>query len=187
MKLRRETMLARRKNESDALQPGTGLAAGVSWATAASRKRQAGFTLLEVMMAMLIGAIGLMGTMAVQQAVTSASKNANDANVALRLATQTLDQLASRSTDTQAIDTARGLAAIATGQWSAVQNVDSRGNISTTALTSSTRALYRWSRQWMVTNNGAGSPYVLSVIVSYNNDSGDTKTTRLDVERRKTW
>jgi type IV pilus assembly protein PilV len=187
MKLRWETMLARRKDERDALQPKTGLAVGLVWSTAAGGRRQAGFTLLEVMMAMLIGAIGLMGTMAVQQAVTSASKNANDANVALRLATQTLDQLASRSTDTQAIDTARGLAAIATGQWSAVQNVDSRGNILATALTPANRPLFRWSRQWMVTNNGAGSPYVLSVIVSYNNDSGDTKTTRLDVERRKTW
>ena len=138
-------------------------------------------------MAMLIGAVGLMGTMAVQQAVTSASKNANDASVALRLATQMLDQLASRSTDTQAIDTARGLATIATGQWSAVQNVDSRGNILATALTNSNRPIYRWSRQWMVTNTNPGAPYVISVIVSYNNDSGDTKTTRLDVERRKTW
>lgn len=138
-------------------------------------------------MAMLIGAIGLMGTMAVQQAVTAASKNSNDASVALRLATQKLDELASRSTDTQAIDTARGLATIATGQWSAIQNVDSRGNVLPTTMTDSNRSIYRWARQWKVTNTNPGAPYVISVIVSYNNDSGDTKTTRLDVERRKNW
>jgi prepilin-type N-terminal cleavage/methylation domain-containing protein len=160
-------MLARRKRESDALQ--------------------SGFTLLEVMMAMLIGAIGLMGTMAVQQAVTAASKNANDASVALRLATQKLDELASRSTDSQAIDTARGLNVLATGQWSAVQNVDSRGNVLATAMTDSNRSAYRWARQWKVLNTGGGAPYVLSAIVSYNNDAGATKTTRLDVERRKNW
>jgi hypothetical protein len=30
-------------------------------------------------------------------------------------------------------------------------------------------------------------PYVVSVIVTYSNDAGDPKTTRLDLERRKSW
>ena len=46
---------------------------------------------------------------------------------------------------------------------------------------------YRWRRQWRVANTGQGLPYVISVIVTYNNDVGDPKTTRLDLERRKAW
>ena len=46
---------------------------------------------------------------------------------------------------------------------------------------------YRWHRQWKVANTGVGLPYVISVIVTYNNDTGDAKTTRLDLERRKSW
>ena len=48
-------------------------------------KREAGFTLLEVMVSMLIGTIGLMGTIAVQQSIISASKNANDAAIAMQI------------------------------------------------------------------------------------------------------
>ena len=46
---------------------------------------------------------------------------------------------------------------------------------------------YRWRRQWKVVNTGVGLPYVISVIVTYDNDVGVPKTTRLDVERRKSW
>jgi hypothetical protein len=52
---------------------------------------------------------------------------------------------------------------------------------------------YRWRRQWKVVDlndpvpANPALPYVISVIVSYNNDVGDIKTTRVDLERRKAW
>lgn len=153
----------------------------------ARRRHDHGFTLLEVMVAMLIGTIALMGTLAVQQAIINASKNANDSAVALRLASQKIEELASRPTDTQNMDAAYGLSPVSGGTWSAIENVDAQGTILRTAVTPANRYTYRWQRQWKVTNTGPSLPYVISVVVTYFNDSGDPKSTRLDMERRKTW
>jgi Tfp pilus assembly protein PilV len=154
---------------------------------------------------MLIGTIGLLGTIAVQQSIISASKNANDAAVAMRLATQKLEELSALNTDTQGADAAVG----GLGNWvlrtgsnwqpidsankSIPQYVDVEGvylrDLSGNAIAPQPSELgrYRWQRQWKVTNTGVGLPYVISVIVTYSNDSGDAKTTRLDLERRKSW
>ncbi len=165
-------------------------------------KREEGFTLLEVLIAMLIGTIGLLGTIAVQQAIIGASKNANDAAVAMRRASQKIEELSSRTTETQAADLITGLAPIATqsGQppnWlpslDVPEYVDAEGNVSrdvngtVMAPPVDQVSRYRWRRQWKVVNTGAGLPYVISVIVTYDNDMGDAKTTRLDLERRKSW
>lgn len=165
-------------------------------------RRDEGFTLLEVLIAMLIGTIGLLGTIAVQQAIIAASKNANDAAVAMRLASQKIEELSSRTTETQAADLITGLAPIATqaGQtpiwWPSAaipEYVDSNGTVlrdtNGTAIVPEPGDLgrYRWRRQWKVVNTGVGLPYVISVIVTYTNDAGDAKTTRLDLERRKSW
>jgi len=168
-------------------------------------KREAGFTLLEVMVSMLIGTIGLMGTIAVQQSIISASKNANDAAVAMRLASQKLEELSSRSTDSWEADKAIGFWYNAphpdvTPVWEprigndqVPQYVDAEGlylrnsNGDPVVPQPSQLGRYRWRRQWRVVNTGSGLPYVISVIVTYNNDSGDPKTTRLDLERRKSW
>jgi type IV pilus modification protein PilV len=152
-----------------------------------ARKVSAGFTLLEVMIALILGTIGLLGTMAVQQVIVTASKNANDSAIALRLASQKVEELSSRSTDTQSTDSAHGLAPIASTTWSTAENVDAQGVILATTLTDQNRYLYRWQRRWKVANTGIGLPYVISVAVTYLNDSGVAKTTRLDLERRKTW
>jgi prepilin-type N-terminal cleavage/methylation domain-containing protein len=169
-------------------------------------KREAGFTLLEVMVSMLIGTIGLMGTIAVQQSIISASKNANDAAVAMRLASQKLEELSSRSTDSQAADMSIGLFPLATpvgatpvwwpqgqaaeavpeyvdAEWLYLRN---GGGFPITPQPGEL-GRYRWQRQWRVVNTGTGLPYVVSVIVTYSNDAGDPKTTRLDLERRKSW
>ncbi len=169
-------------------------------------RREAGFTLLEVLIAMLIGTIGLMGTIAVQQAITGASKNANDAAIAMRLASQKLEELGSRGTDTQAADLLSGLAPISTpagstAMWfptdntatSVPQFVDAEGlylrdnNGFAIAPLPTQMGRYRWRRQWRVANTGQGLPYVISVIVTYDSDVGAPKTTRLDLERRKAW
>jgi len=169
-------------------------------------KREAGFTLLEVMVSMLIGTIGLMGTIAVQQSIISASKNANDAAVAMRLASQKLEELSSRSTDSWEADKAIGLFPLATPVgatpvwWSHDQTVQAvpqyvdaegiylrDGSGFPIMPQPSELGRYRWQRQWRVVNTGTGLPYVVSVIVTYSNDAGDPKTTRLDLERRKSW
>ena len=169
-------------------------------------KREAGFTLLEVMISMLIGTIGLMGTIAVQQSITSASKNANDAAVAMRLASQKLEEISSRTTDSQSADSAIGLFPIATPSgaspmWlpkdptgeSIPEYVDAEGlylsDVNGNPVQPQPNQLgrYRWHRQYKVVNTGPGLPYVVSVIVTYNNDTGAPKTTRIDLERRKSW
>ncbi|HEY5281880.1 MAG TPA: prepilin-type N-terminal cleavage/methylation domain-containing protein [Polyangia bacterium] len=165
-------------------------------------KRDSGFTLVEVMIAMLIGTVGLLGTLAVQQTITTASKSANDTAIAMRLASQKLDELSSRSTDTQASDALFGLKKMVTdwsGWWPHVSgnSVPEYVNAEGVCLcavdgtpqvpTSADFGTYRWRRQWKVLDpNAVGQPYVISVIVSYYNDAGTTKTTRLDLERRKT-
>lgn len=146
-----------------------------------------GFTLLEVLMAVLIGTIGLMGTVAVQQSILNAAKNANDASIAYRLASQRLEEISIRPTTTQSIDMAYGLGAIANGSWSTLEYVDAHGKVLMGSPTSANRNSYRWQRQWKVTNTGPALPYVISVVVTYSNDGGTPKSTRLDLERRKTW
>jgi prepilin-type N-terminal cleavage/methylation domain-containing protein len=164
--------------------------------------RESGFTLVEVMVAMLIGTIGLLGTLAVQQTIISSLKNANDASVAMRLASQKLDELSSRNTDTPDTDRQMGLLPLANwANWwpqdasktsSVPEYVSAEGvclceaNGTPKVPGPANFATYRWRRQWKVVNV-AGQSYVISVIVSYTNDVGDTKTTRLDLERRKTW
>ena len=163
-------------------------------------KREAGFTLLEVMISMLIGSIGLMGTIAVQQSIINASKNANDAAVAMRLASQKLEELSSRSTDNALTDQNVGLFAFAptvnpTQPWvpTIPEYVDAEGNCLRDNLGVNLQpqpnqlGRYRWRRQYRVVNTGNFLPYVISVIVTYDNDSGDPKTTRLDLERRKSF
>src|SRR3954470_18582308 len=51
-----------------------------------------GFTLLEVMVALVVASIGLLGTVAVQQTMFNATANAGDAAIATRLALQTLEE-----------------------------------------------------------------------------------------------
>jgi prepilin-type N-terminal cleavage/methylation domain-containing protein len=192
------------RTTNSGLVPTARRAAGVSLRgdMAARRKHAAGFTLVEIMVAMLIGTIGLLGTLAVQQSIISASKNANDTAISARLASQKVDELATRNIDTAAADTAMGLNPLSlfaswwpkdAGGNSAPEYVNAEGiclceTDGTPKVPSATQgAAYRWRRQWKVVNLGVGQPYVISVIVSYNNDVGDLKTTRLDLERRKAW
>ena len=158
-------------------------------------KRDAGFTLLEVMISMLIGTIGLMGTIAVQQSIISASKNANDAAVAMRLASQKLEELSALNSDSArcrcrcwawpAVD--KGWQPLDNTSASVPEYADAEGiclrdsSNFPVAPVPGQLGRYRWSRQWRVVNTGVGLPYVISVIVTYSNDTGTPKTTRLDL------
>jgi prepilin-type N-terminal cleavage/methylation domain-containing protein len=169
-------------------------------------RRTSGFTLVEVLIAMLIGTIGLLGTIAVQQAIINASKNAHDSAIALRLTEQKLEELCNRIAESQNADKVYGLGSIAPPigslpVWHPIDGtgtqvpeyVDAEGRVlrdsngKTIAPLPDQMGLFRWRRQWRITNTGILLPYVISVIVTFENDVGMPKTTRLDVERRKSW
>lgn len=140
----------------------------------------AGFTLVEVMIAILLAMIGLMGTLAIQQTVLSSTQNANDGQIAMRLASQSIEEFNARVTrrGPPVVDM---LLPIASGNWSAIEYLDVSGRVAAQSPAN------RWARQWRVLNTGAGLPYDISVTITYNLDSGMPKVVRLDVERRKEW
>jgi len=171
-------------------------------------KRDSGFTLVEVLVALLLGAVGLLGTLAVQQAVINASKAANDSAVALRLASQRLEEFSTYLTTgdpanvpaaTPALpcgppignnlpycDQLRPIASAPPGTWRNAVYLNAEGAILGGSPTAATPA-YRWTRRERVVNTGIGLPYVISVAVTYNADTGTPKTVQLDMERRKSW
>jgi Tfp pilus assembly protein PilV len=141
--------------------------------------RSAGFTLLEVMVAILVAMIGLIGTVAVQQAALNATADANDAQVAMRLAIKTVEDFTTRRTQgSPLIDM---LSPIATGNWTTPIYLDAQ------ARPGAQSPARRWQVVTRVTNLGADQPYNISVVVSYALSSGAPKTVRLDIERRKDW
>jgi prepilin-type N-terminal cleavage/methylation domain-containing protein len=154
-----------------------------------TRDRQSGFTMLEVLVAMLIAMIGLIGTFAVQQAVLRATGNTNDAGVAMRLASQRLEQFAVAQTllGPPRVDQLTPFAAItgnaATPTWSAPVFLDAAGGCATGTATRTPTC--RWQLEWRVTNTGVNLPFNISVKVTYNLDSNAPKVVRLDLERRK--
>lgn len=149
-----------------------------SAAAPARRGRAAGFTLLEVMIALLLATIGLLGTVAVQQTMFNATANANDAAIATRLATQALEEFSAR---TVRIDRDQ-LATETSADWADLTYLNAAGARSATRTPD-----FRFRRETWVVNQGATSPYAVSVRVSYDLDNGSIKTIRVDQQRRKTW
>jgi prepilin-type N-terminal cleavage/methylation domain-containing protein len=144
------------------------------------RPAQDGFTLLEVMIALLVAMVGLIGTVAVQMAAMNANKNTNDAQIAMRLASKTIEEFNTRRT--QANPFIDMLAPIANGSWSTAVYLDAQGRSSTGESPSN-----RWRMRTRVVDLGAGNPYAISVEVVYSLDSGTAKSVLLDIERRKSW
>jgi prepilin-type N-terminal cleavage/methylation domain-containing protein len=143
------------------------------------RQQQAGFTLLETMAAMLVAAIGLLGTVAFQAVLLSSNAHMNDGAVALRLASQGIEEIKARSV----VPGASGVdqvAVLATGNWTPDVFLGADGQRSPTAS-----ATARWQRRLRVTDPGFGQPYLISVQVQYSLDTGSPKQVQLDQELRK--
>jgi prepilin-type N-terminal cleavage/methylation domain-containing protein len=140
-----------------------------------------GYTLIEVMIALVIATIGLLGTLAMQMTVMNATGNGNDAAIATQLATQQLEELSARvvSAGPPVVDQ---LSNAVTGGWSTPVYLNAQGDISV-ALTGDAR----FKREVKIVNLGFANPYDVSVRVTYNLDNGTPRTVRLDQERRKTW
>jgi prepilin-type N-terminal cleavage/methylation domain-containing protein len=144
----------------------------------AGRAPAAGFTLLEVMIALLLATIGLLGTVAVQQTMFNATSNANDAAIATRLAAQGLEEYSARTVH---VDVDQ-LAPEVTVDWTNAIYLSAAG-----ARNATKTPIFRFKRETWVANPGATSPYAVSVRVSYDLDNGSAKTVRVDQQRRKTW
>lgn len=147
-----------------------------------------GFTLLEVMIAMLMAMIGLLGTMAIQQTVITSTRNVNDAQVSMRIATQLMEELGARITQQGAVPTDM-IAAIADATWAGYPDrnipVDYMNELGEKQAAPS--PAFRFARRLYVEDRGSALPYNISVEVAYSLDSGAPKVVRLDVERRKFW
>jgi prepilin-type N-terminal cleavage/methylation domain-containing protein len=143
------------------------------------RQVQAGFTMMEVMMAMMLAMVGLMGTVAVQQTLLTATANAQDGAIALRLAGQAMEEFNSRVVQpgSPAIDR---MAVVATGQWSNPVWLEATGR---PAVAQSPVA--RWRRRVRVIDLGVNQPYNISVEVQYALDTGNPKIIQLDLEKVK--
>ena len=146
----------------------------------ARRQAQAGFTMMEVMMAMLLAMVGLMGTVAVQQTLLTATANANDGAIALRLAGQAMEEFNSR----------RGAArdrrpSIAWRWWPPGHGATRSGWRPRAARRSPRARTARWRRRTRVTDLGLNQPYNISVEVQYALDTGNPKIVQLDLEKMK--
>ena len=140
---------------------------------------EAGFTMIEVLIAMLVAAIGLLGTLAVQQTLLNATANANDGAVALRLASQALEEIQARVVQAGSPPIDR-MQAAATGDWTAPVYLDVAGHPLGVATASN-----RWQRRIRVVDLGPDNPYNVSVEVRYALDTGAPKIVQLDMEKRK--
>jgi len=154
-------------------------------------QRDSGFTLLEVLIALLIGMIGLMGTVAIQQTVLNSTQSANDAQIAMRLAQQTAEEMQVRVTTPSAFSAPIDfLAPIADGVPRAF--LDGSGGTSTflnvQGIPSATQTPQnRFQRSITVTNAGANRPYLIVIVVRYSLQTGQPRQIQLDLERRKNW
>jgi len=147
-----------------------------------------GFTLLEVLIAMLLAMVGLIGSLAVQQTVMMSNQIANDAQVAMRLAAMSLEELNARITapGTVPVDM---LATVADAQWRGYPDRSRTADyLDIDGQSEAAQDLdHRYRRQIYIEDKGFGLPYQLSVQVSYNLGSANPRTIQLDGIRRKSW
>ncbi len=165
-----------------------------------------GFTLLEVMIALLIGMIGLVGTVALQHTMVLATHHATEASNAMRLSSQKMEELAAAPLippgsplctvnngikcmwDRDHANTATAIPA--TEDWTSPgeEMLDARGKVGVGPI-------FRYRRQWLVWSTGANLPFNLAVRTYYdvNTSAGSGQTAapqrlyRVDLQRNKQW
>ena len=140
-----------------------------------------GFTLLEVMVALVVATIGLLGTVAVQQTIFNATSNAGDAAIATRLATRAMEEYDAKIV-TAGPPVLDQLAAATTAGWTLLGYQNPLGATVATATVD-----FRFKREVQVVNLGPAQPYNISVQITYALDTGAPKVVRLDSQRWKTW
>ena len=149
--------------------------------TEMARRHTRGFTLLEVMVALVLATVGLLGTVAVQQTMFNATANANDAGVATRLALRAMEEYDSKIV-TAGPPVVDQMAAATTPGWSVVGYLNTQGQVQAAQTPE-----FRFKHEVQVTNLGPAQPYNISVQITYALDTGAPKVVRLDSQRWKTW
>lgn len=145
------------------------------------RSRASGFTLIEVMVALVLATVGLLGTVAVQQTMFNATANAGDAAVATRLALRAMEEYDAKLV-TAGPPVVDQMAAATTPGWTVRGYVNAQGAVSATQTIDN-----RFKYEVQVTNLGPAQPYNISVQITYALDTGAPKIVRLDSQRWKTW
>jgi len=140
-----------------------------------------GFTLLEVMVALVVATIGLLGTVAVQQTMFNATANASDAAIATRLAMRAMEEYDAKIV-TAGPPVLDQMAAAVTPGWAAATYLNPLGGSGAVATSD-----FRFKREAQVINLGPAQPYNISVQITYALDTGQPKVVRLDSQRYKTW
>jgi Tfp pilus assembly protein PilV len=133
------------------------------------------------MVALVLATVGLLGTVAVQQTIFSATANAGDAAIATRLVMRAMEEYNAKIT-TAGPPVVDQMAAATTAGWmvSGYQNP--------LGATNATPGIdFRFKREVQVTNLGPAQPYNISVQITYALDTGAPKIVRLDSQRWKTW
>lgn len=141
----------------------------------------AGFTMLEVMVALILATIGLLGTLAVQQTLFGATANAQESAIATRLASRAMEELQAKIV-TAGPPVVDQLAAAVTNGWVTLGYVNPLGATSGAATPD-----FRFKREVQVTNLGVAQPYNLSVQITYGLNTGAPRALRLDAQRWKAW
>jgi prepilin-type N-terminal cleavage/methylation domain-containing protein len=157
----------------------TGLA--LACQTRRPRSPRGGFTLLEVMVALILATVGLLGTVAVQQTMFNATANAGDAAIATRLALRAMEEFDAKVV-TLGPPVVDQMAAAATSGWVLSGYISPLGASSPDKTTD-----HRFQQEVQVINLGPGQPYNVSVQITYALDTGAPKIVRLDSQRWKTW
>jgi type IV pilus modification protein PilV len=145
------------------------------------RRSVSGFTMLEVMVALILATIGLLGTVAVQQTLFGATANAQDSAIAARLASRSMEEMQAKII-TAGPPVVDQMAAAVTAGWSTIGYLNPLG-ASNAALTPD----FRFKREVQVTNLGVLQPYNVSVQITYALSTGAPRMVRLDAQRWKTW
>jgi prepilin-type N-terminal cleavage/methylation domain-containing protein len=159
----------------------TAITTSPSRRTSARRQGATGFTLLEVMVALVLATVGLLGTVAVQQTMFNATANANDAGVATRLALRAMEEYDTKIV-TAGPPVVDQMAAAATPGWVVRGYTNTLGQLQATQTPD-----FRFKHEVQVTNLGPAQPYNISVQITYALDTGAPKIVRLDSQRWKTW
>lgn len=140
-----------------------------------------GFTLLEVMVALVLATVGLLGTVAVQQTIFAATSNAGDAAIATRLVLRGMEEYDAKVV-TPGPPVLDQMAAATTAGWVVTGYQNALG-----ALNGAPTPDFRFKREVQVSNLGPAQPYNISVQITYALDTGAPKVVRLDSQRWKTW
>jgi prepilin-type N-terminal cleavage/methylation domain-containing protein len=140
-----------------------------------------GFTLFEVMVALVLATVGLLGSVAIQQSTFNATAHVGDAAIATRLAMRAMDEYDAKVM-TPGPPLVDQMAAAVTAGWSVPGYMNPLGADATSQTPD-----YRFKREAQVTNLGPGQPYNISVQITYALGTGAPRVVRLDTQRWKTW